>query len=189
MSLGRWFRDYLYIPLGGNRVSKLRFLFIIYVVWMASGFWHGAAWNFILWGLFFAVFLIIEKLFLLKFLKKAKFFNHIYVLFLTLVSFILFDNTSLKSAVYYIGGLFGAGNIDFVNSETLYYLLSYAVLLFVAVIGCTPLPKLCYSKVGKTSVGKNVYCIIEPLLILGILVICTAFLIDGSFNPFLYFRF
>ncbi|MBR2042987.1 MAG: MBOAT family protein [Clostridia bacterium] len=189
MSLGSWFRDYLYIPLGGNRVSKPRFLFNILVVWMATGFWHGAAWNFVLWGLFFAVFLITEKLFLLNILKKLKGLNHIYVLFLSLISFILFDNTSLKSAVYYIGGLFGAGNVAFVNTETVYYLISYAVILVIAIIGCTPLPKICYEKFGKTVVGSKVYCVVEPLVILAVLAVCTAFLIDGSFNPFLYFRF
>lgn len=189
MSLGSWFRDYLYIPLGGNRVNKGRFFFNIFVVWMATGFWHGADWNFIMWGLFFAFFLILEKLFLLNILKKLKGINHVYVLLLALISFILFDNTDLGSAASYIGGLFGMGDIPFITNETLYYLCSYGVVIAIAVVGCTPLPKYCYTKAGKTLVGRGAYTVLEPLVILAVLAVCTAFLIDGSFNPFLYFRF
>jgi alginate O-acetyltransferase complex protein AlgI len=156
---------------------------------MATGFWHGADWNFILWGLFFAFFLILEKLFLLKYLKKLKGINHIYVLLLSLISFILFDNTDLGNAVSYIGGLFGAQSIPLITTETIYYLASYGVILIVAIVGCTPLPKYCYQKSCETKFGRGMCAILEPLVILATLAVCTAFLIDGSFNPFLYFRF
>lgn len=189
MSLGSWFRDYLYIPLGGNRVKKPRFFFNIFVVWMATGFWHGAEWTFILWGVYFAILLITEKVFLLKLLNKTHVLNHIYVLIFVLMSFVLFDAATPAEALYRIGSLFGAGGHPAVTPETLYYLKSFAVLLIISVIGATPLPSKIYTSVCKNKAGSKIMCIAEPLALLIMLFVCTAFLIDGSFNPFLYFRF
>ncbi len=189
MSLGSWFRDYLYIPLGGNRVSKLRWFFNIFVVWMATGLWHGAAWNFVVWGLFFAVLLIAEKLFLLKIITKIKGINHIYVLFLVLLSFVIFDSASLKEGFASIAGLFGAGGIPLYNKETLYYLASFAVILVIGIIGSTPLPKKIYGYLNDSNAVSCILNVAEPICVLLLLVVCAAFLIDGSFNPFLYFRF
>ena len=189
ISLGSWFRDYLYIPMGGNRVSKPRWLFNIFIVWMATGLWHGAAWNFVVWGLIFAVLLIFEKLFALKILQKLKGFNHIYVLFFVLLSFIIFDAATLKDGFSNIAGLFGAGRMPLVTKETVYYLSSYAVILVIGIVSSTPLPKLLYGKVVSIKAVGGVLSVVEPLVLLLLLVICTAFLIDGSFNPFLYFRF
>ncbi|MFR3323592.1 MAG: MBOAT family O-acyltransferase [Oscillospiraceae bacterium] len=189
ISLGSWFRDYLYIPLGGNRVSKLRWFFNIFVVWMATGFWHGAAWNFVLWGVMFAVLLIIEKLWLLKPLKKLMILNHIYVLLLVMISFVIFDAASITGALSYITAMFGGQNIPIVTFESVYYLRSYLIILIVAIIGATPLPKKLAAAVEKSKHTGLAYNVAEPIVLMLLLTVCTAFLIDGSFNPFLYFRF
>ncbi len=189
ISLGTWFRDYLYIPLGGNRVGKARQLFNILVVWMATGFWHGAAWNFVLWGLMFAVLLAIEKLFLLKKLEKIGAFRHVYVMFFVILSFVLFDSLTLGETAQRIGAMFGAGGLPLVSREAVYYLISYAVVFVMATIGATPLPAMAVRKLGATKVGAVMLTVARPLFIVGLLALCTAYLIDGSFNPFLYFRF
>jgi len=142
ISLSSWFKDYVYIPLGGNRVGKLKLLRNILVVWLLTGLWHGANWTFILWGLIFAILLIIEKFFLLKRLEKTpKILNHIYVLFIVMISFIIFNSESIKQAKYQILGLFGANGETFINQYTLYYLKSYAVILAIAIVGATPFSK------------------------------------------------
>ena len=189
MSLGSWFRDYVYIPLGGNRVSQARHLFNIFVVWMLTGMWHGAAWNFIVWGLYFAIILMIEKLFLLKYLKKSKVLNHIYVLLLIIISFVIFDAASMKDALSYIGAMFGAGDYPFISTEFVYYLRSYGVVLLIGIIGSTPLPKLVTKKIDESSVGGKIMTILAPVVLCVLLAVCTACLVDGSYNPFLYFRF
>ena len=190
ISLGSWFRDYLYIPMGGNRVSKPRWFFNIFVVWMATGFWHGAAWNFVLWGLMFAVLLVIEKLWLLEPLKKLKAINHVYVMFFVIISFVLFDASSISDAFKCIGSMFGAGGLPAVTSDSIYYLRSYAVILIVAVVCATPLPKKLIGFISqKDNVGQSVINVVEPIAVTALLAVCTSFLIDGSFNPFLYFRF
>lgn len=189
MSLGQWFRDYVYIPLGGNRVSLLKHLRNIFVVWFLTGFWHGAAWNFIVWGLYFAVLLTVEKLWLGKYLKKSRVLSHIYVLFLIAVSFVIFNASDMKDAVYCIGGMFGINASAIVNAEVLYYIKNYGITIIAAVIGCTPLPKLAVSKLKEKKAGKTFVDILEPVFIFAVIILCTAYLTDGSFNPFLYFRF
>ncbi len=189
MSLGSWFRDYLYIPLGGNRVPRGRWIFNIAVVWAATGLWHGAAWNFVAWGIFFAVLLVLEKLFLKKWLERAPARGHIYVMLLVIISFVLFDATSLRSAGETIGAMFGAGGLPAVSFEALYNLRSYAVVLILGIIGSTPLPKLAVERIRKTSGGAVLINAAEPVVLVALLAVSTAFLIDGSFNPFLYFRF
>lgn len=189
MSLGTWFRDYLYIPLGGNRVSQGRFIFNIFVVWMATGLWHGATWNFVIWGINFAILLMIEKLWLLPRLKKLKVLNHIYVLFFVMINFVLFDATTITDAFSYYKAMFGGANLDIVSLESIYYLKSYAMILIIAIIGATPLPKKLIERFGKKKIGERLINVAEPITILLLLIVCTAFLVDGSFNPFLYFRF
>lgn len=189
MSLGSWFRDYVYIPLGGNRVSKARHLFNIFVVWMLTGMWHGAAWNFIVWGLYFAIILMVEKLWLLKHLKKSKVLNHIYVIILIIISFVIFDAASMKDAFSYIGAMFGAGDYPFISTEFVYYLRSYGVVLLIGIIGSTPLPKLVTKKIDESRVGGKIMTILAPVALCVLLAVCTACLVDGSYNPFLYFRF
>ena len=189
MSLGTWFRDYVYIPLGGNRGSKYRHLINIFIVWLLTGFWHGASWNFILWGLFFGVLLTIEKFFLLKYLNKSHFFSRIYVLLAVVVSFIVFNIPTLDEAFKYIGGLFGAGGIPLSSAETLYHLRNYAVLLILAIVGATPVVKKLATKFSESKKLGKVAGVLEIVMIVSLLAVITAFLVDSSSNPFLYFRF
>ena len=186
ISLGSWFRDYVYIPMGGNRVGPVRLLFNIFVVWMLTGLWHGAAWNFVIWGVMFAILLIFEKLWFMKVIKKApSILQHIYVMLLVIISFVIFNASTLTQAVQDIGGMFGAGNVPLVSGETLYYMRSYAVVLIMGLVGCTPIVK----KAGLKIRDKAISVVLEPVALLGLLMVITAFLVDGSFNPFLYFRF
>ena len=189
MSLGTWFRDYVYIPLGGSRKGKLRLLFNILIVWLLTGFWHGAEWTFVVWGLYFAVLLVIEKTFLLKILDKYKIVGHIYLIFVSIISFIIFDAATLKDAVSHVGKMFGAGNIGFISDSTIYYLKSFGVVLLLAIIGSTPLPKKLIQWIKDKNVGSKILTVLEPIAMILLLLVCTGYLVDGSFNPFLYFRF
>lgn len=189
MSLGQWFRDYVYIPMGGNRVSTLRHLRNIFVVWFLTGFWHGADWNFIVWGLYFAVLLTIEKMWLGKYLKNSRVMSRIYVLFLIVISFVIFNAAGMGEAMQYIGGMFGIGAKGFMGSEWLYNLRSYALILVIGAIGATPVPKIIVGKLKETKAGNMAVSVLSPVFAVVIIVLCTAYLVDGSFNPFLYFRF
>ena len=184
MSLGSWFRDYVYIPLGGNRVSKVRWVFNILVVWMLTGLWHGAAWNFVLWGLLYAVFLLLEK-WMPALQKMPDIFRRIYVLLVVVLGFVLFNAADLSQALSDVGGMFGFGGVPLVNGETLYCLRGYGLLFIAAFIGATPLAKNLASRVENTPVGA----VLETVMTVILLLLCTAYLVDGSFNPFLYFRF
>ena len=159
------------------------------MVWFLTGFWHGAAWNFIIWGLYFVVFLLLEKFWLGKYLERAKVWNHIYVLFFIMVSFMIFDAVSMQEAGKNIAGLFGIGTEGFVSMESIYYLKNYLLIFLMAIIGATPLPKKFYEKIMNVSAGRKVVNVMEPIFLAGLFLIITAFLVDGSFNPFLYFRF
>ena len=184
MSLGSWFRDYVYIPMGGNRVKTLRWVFNIFTVWMLTGFWHGAAWNFILWGLMFGILLLVEK-WVPAIQKLPAFLRHIYVLLLVCISFVLFNANSLQQVGTDLAGMFGFSGLPLISSHTLYYLRSYGVLFILGIIGVTPLIRNTANRINKTKVGA----ILEPLVLIALLLICTAYLVDGSFSPFLYFRF
>ena len=189
MSLGTWFRDYVYIPLGGNRVGKLRWLFNIFAVWFLTGFWHGASWNFIVWGLYFAVILMLEKLVLLPLLEKIGPFKHLYVMFLVIISFVIFNAADMTEAFAYIGGMFGAGGVPMISAEAVYYFKSNFVVLVIAIIGATPLCKKIVARICGKKTGALVLEILEPIVLVFLMLLITAFLVDGSFNPFLYFRF
>ena len=191
MSLGSWFRDYVYIPLGGNRVSKPRWFFNILVVWMLTGFWHGASWNFIFWGLLYAAFLILEQLFLGKYLERSRIWRHIYVMLVVILGFVLFNATNISEAGTYIASMFGLGGVPLLSAEFTHYLYSYGLILVLAIIGSTPLPKLLFAKLATVKNKAVTYAldIGEILLMLVLLLLVTAYLVDGSFNPFLYFRF
>lgn len=182
ISLGTWFRDYVYIPLGGSRVGMARMIINLLIVWMLTGFWHGAEWNFILWGLYFAVLLIVEKLFLLKWLNHSKVISRIYVLLLVVISFVIFSAGSINEAFVYIGGMLGVGDYPLVSTEALYYLKDYLFVLIIAIVGATNFPKYFVTKF-KTLQW------LEPIVLIALLAVSTAYLVDGSFNPFLYFRF
>ena len=180
ISLSTWFRDYVYIPLGGNRVGKLKLLRNIFVVWCLTGIWHGANWTFIIWGLMFGILLIIEKIFLLKALDKIpKIFRHIYVLFVVMISFIIFNATDIRQAIYQIKGLFGVNGETIINSYTLYYLKSYLVIFIIAIIGSTPLLKNIIEKLKQKSKTNKIINLFEPIVIMALLLISTAYLVDN----------
>lgn len=189
ISLGSWFRDYLYIPLGGNRKGKGRQLLNILLVWLATGLWHGADWTFVLWGLLYAALLTAEKLFLLRGLKKLRVLNHIYVLLFVTLGFVLFDADSVRSAAASVCAMFGGGGLPLAGQESLYALRSGAVLLLSAAVGATPLPRRLITAAQQKTAGRAVLAVLEPVGLCLLLAVCTAFLVDGSFNPFLYFRF
>lgn len=186
ISLSSWFRDYIYIPLGGNRVNKIKWLRNILIVWLLTGLWHGAAWNFILWGIFFGILLIIEKVFLEKYLKKApKLISRIYVLIIVMISFIIFSGENANQIFENIKGLIGINSIPVITEESLYYFKSYFVIIVTGIIGATPILK----NIASTKKINKFINILEPVFLLMLLLVCTSYIIDGSFNPFLYFRF
>ena len=188
MSLGSWFRDYVYIPLGGNRVKTGRWVFNTLVVWMLTGLWHGASWNFVLWGLLYAVFLMIEKW--VPFLKKMpEVLRHTYVLLIVMLGFVLFNATDIAQAGSDIACLFGFGGLPLVSPATLYYLRSYALLFILGFVGATPLVRDTVNRLASGNTSGKVVSILEPVVLILLLLVCTGYLVDGSFSPFLYFRF
>lgn len=213
MSLGSWFRSYLYIPLGGNRKGLKMQMRNIAIVWLATGIWHGASWNFVLWGVYFGVFLILEKFLWLDFLKKHKIFSHIYTLVIVWVGWALFAFDDMGRVIQYMKAMFGLSGAGFVNGETLYLLVSYGVMLVVLILASTPYPKQWADKLvnwleGKKeeaaltkeaqeparkktgcSVGSTVSTILQLAFVAVVFIISTAYLVDATYNPFLYFRF
>lgn len=186
ISLSSFFRDYVYIPLGGNRVSKFKWLRNILIVWMLTGIWHGAAWNFVIWGLYFGIILVLEKVFLGKYLEKIpKVFSRIYVLLIVMISFIIFSGESSKQIFEHLGGLVGYKDIPLISQESLYYFKSYFVILIVGIVGSTPIMKNIFS---KEKIAKFIN-VVEPVFLIFILLLSTSYIVDESFNPFLYFRF
>ena len=180
MSLGSWFRDYVYIPMGGNRVKKLRWFFNILTVWALTGLWHGAAWNFVLWGLLFAALLLLEKL-VPGIRKLPKVLRHFYVLLAVVLSFVLFNAEDFAQLGGDFAGLFGLAGIPFAGEETLYRLLSFTPLFLAGFVGSGPWVKNLAVKLERPWLEAAVMALL--------LIVCTAYLVDGSFSPFLYFRF
>lgn len=188
ISLSTFFRDYVYIPLGGNRVSKIKWIRNLLVVWFLTGLWHGAAWNFIIWGLLFGILLILEKTIFKKIIEKIpKIIKHIFVLLIVMISFVIFSGNKMEDIIMQILGLFGIGTAGVVSTVSIHYLKSYLIILLVGIIGSTPLIK----KLAENLENKfpKIINIAEILLITALLILCTSYIIDGSFNPFLYFRF
>ncbi len=188
MSLSSWFRDYVYIPLGGNRVSRGRWIFNTMVVWFLTGMWHGASWNFILWGVLYGVLLIAEK-YVPALQKLPGALGHIYVMLMVTIGFVLFNAADLTQALADIAGMFGLGGVPLVTEETLYYLGSYAVLFILGFIGSTPVARDTVNRLYSGEKSGKVLAVLEPVALIAILLLCSAYLVDGSFNPFLYFRF
>ena len=189
MSLGSWFRDYIYIPMGGNRVPKLRWALNILTVWMLTGLWHGAEWTFVLWGLYFAFFLVLEKALARVIAKIPPVLNRILVLFIVMISFMIFDSPTISGAFRRIVTLF-----DFTNpadTVSLYYMRSYAGTLAAAIIGATPLLRDTARKLAasESRTVQTVMNVLVPVFVCAVLIVSTAYLVDGSYNPFLYFRF
>lgn len=190
ISLGTWFKEYVYIPLGGNRRGMGRQIFNMAVVWLLTGIWHGASWNFFFWGVYYFVLLLIEKLFLLKWLKKHPIAAHCYTIFFVLLGWALFAFDSLSQGLRFIGRLFGLGGVPLANSMAVYTLLSNLLLFLIAIVGSTPYPSRAVKNLllrGKKKEGLKtvIVCVGSMCLFL----ICVAYLVDGTYNPFLYFRF
>ncbi len=184
MSLSFWFRDYVYIPLGGNRHGLKRQILNIMTVWLLTGLWHGASWNFILWGVFYGIVLILEKIFLLDRLKKAPvWLAHVYTMFIVLLAWVLFAFTDMKQGAQYLSFLFGASG-RLADGLTLYYIRNNLLLLICCTAGSTVYPRTIFRNLRKTRLRKA-----EPVFILLVLIVCTAFMVDATYNPFLYFRF
>ena len=182
ISLSSWFREYLYIPLGGNRCSRWRWLLNLLVVWAATGIWHGANWNYLLWGLYFFCLLVLEKLLLGKWLGKIpKAIQHLYVIVLLLIGWAIFALEDLSQLGPYLQAMAGLNTAPIMNAETLYYLRSFLPVLVIAAIGSTPLAMKLWNRFSSRTLGILV-------LIIG-LILCTAYVVAGTYNPFLYFRF
>lgn len=190
ISLGTWFRDYVYIPMGGNRVSTFKWIRNICVVWFLTGFWHGANWNFIIWGGYFGFLLIVEKFFLKSILNKLPpIIRHLYTLFFVTISFVIFNTNSVGECIEFIMGMFGGLNIPLSNTETVYYLSSYGLTLIIVAFGATPLTMKIIKKIKGIKIGEYILNIFEPIVVVSLLLLITGYLVDGSYNPFLYFRF
>ena len=190
ISLSSWFKDYVYIPLGGNRKGTKILIRNILIVWTLTGIWHGASWNFVIWGLLFGIILIIEKLWLGKFIEKLPtIIRRIYVLFIVMISFIIFNGNSLQDIWNNIIGLFGVNNLPASNSYTIYYLRNYIIVIIIALIGATPILKNTIEKLKQNDKIERIINILEPILLIILLLVITAYLVDNSYNPFLYFRF
>lgn len=189
ISLGSFFRDYVYIPLGGNRVGRLRWAFNIMIVWGLTGIWHGNAWNFFLWGIYFALLLILEKLFTGRILDRIGGIRYVYTLFFLSISFVIFGAGSTGEIVQYCRNMFGLGGLPFVSAQTLYYFKSYFILLAVSVLGATPFLGKLTEKISGKKAGAVFLNIMEPVVLAALLLVVTAYMVDGSYSPFLYFRF
>ena len=187
ISLGNWFRDYVYIPMGGNRVKKSRWFFNLFVVWFLTGVWHGASLNFVVWGLYFAILLIMEKIYFKKYLDQKKVLSRIYTLFFVMISFVIFNADGMAGAVQDIGCLFGIGDLPFFTKEAGYYIQSYAMIFLSGIVCSTPLIRNLWGGF-KEKYGKTM-AFVEIIVVVLAMVIITAFLVDGTYNPFLYFRF
>jgi len=183
ISLSTWFREYLYIPLGGNRVPWYKHLRNIFVVWFLTGLWHGASWNFVVWGLYYAVFLVLEKYLLKKPLEKApSFVSHIYTMLIVTVDWVFFCSPDLGSALSYIGDMFGSSGV-FADAAGLYYLRSFFLFLLIGGICSVPAPQKAYRMIAASKPKAAI--IIDILLF----ILCIAYLVYDTYNPFLYFRF
>ena len=185
ISLGTWFREYLYIPLGGSRVGPVRRYLNLLIVWAATGIWHGASWNYLIWGLYFGLILVLEKKFLLRLLEGLpRWVGHLYTLFLVLVSWPIFAIEDFGHLTAYLKVMFGLGGTALADGTLGYYLTSYLPILCVAALAATPLGVKLYRKLPRRAAQIS-----GVVLILVGLVLCTAYLVDGTYNPFLYFRF
>ncbi len=190
ISLGSWFRDYVYIPMGGNRVNTAKWFRNILIVWFLTGFWHGADWNFIIWGLYFAAFLLLEKFWYNRIaLHLPKLVSHLYVAVVIAVSFVIFSADGVGGMVTDLKGMFFLDGLPLWTDATGYYLRSYCAPLIFGLLGATPLVKMAVERLREMGKGGFVIDLLEPVFLVVILLVATAYFVDGSFSPFLYFRF
>lgn len=191
ISLGTWFREYVYIPLGGNRVSRGKFIRNILIVWMLTGIWHGADWSFLLWGLYFGIILLVEKLFLKKYLKRLPgALQHIYTMLLVMLGWYIFTISDTASGIRFIRSLFGLAGNGFAGGETLYLLYNNALMMIALILGSTTLPKTVAGRVLDSVSDKEALTIVlRGVFYAGVFILSVAYLVDATYNPFLYFRF
>ena len=188
ISLGTWFREYVYIPLGGNRCGKLKVLRNLLIVWFLTGLWHGASWNFVLWGIYFGLIIIIEKIFLSKILEKIHpFLRHVYVITLVLIGFVLFSIENIQTGFQYIKIMLGLSNAALYDSNAIYYLYTNIILLSLCTLGSTPWVEKVVKRV-KIVKEKVYYWVVSPIYF-AVMFLAIAYIVDASYNPFLYFRF
>lgn len=188
ISLGSWFREYVYIPLGGNRAGLLKQLRNLFIVWFLTGLWHGASWNFVVWGLYFGLFVTLEKLFLLKWLKnRMRVIAHVYTLIIVLIGWVFFEFDNLSVAISFLGTMFGFNQTAFMDNNTLYYLTTNFTLLCILAICSTPFPKKALVYIRERLKVPGAICI--PIFYVILVVLSTAYLVNYTYNPFLYFRF
>ncbi|MEG2510882.1 MAG: MBOAT family O-acyltransferase [Bacilli bacterium] len=189
ISLSSFFRDYIYFPLGGNRCSKVKWIRNIIIVWALTGAWHGASWNFIIWGLFFATFLLLEKTLWGKWFENKKIINHIYTLLIVLISFVIFNSSSISEIIINLKSMFFMRDIPLINEESIYYFKSYFVLLVISVVGCLPLLNNLCIRIKSSKKFNKIYETLEIIILIILFIIVVSYLVDSTFNPFLYFRF
>ena len=188
ISLSSWFRDYVYIPLGGNRVSKIKHIRNLLIVWFLTGLWHGAAWNFVAWGLYYGVILIIEKYLLSPVLDRLPdIVRHIYSIVLVVIGWVLFFSSSFGQAADYIRVMFGAGAHGFADRESMYLLTSNLILWLILIFGSTPLVHFRYEHMLRSKKWNTT--IINSVVYAALFIVCIAYLVTETYNPFLYFRF
>ena len=189
ISLGTWFREYVYIPLGGSREGKIKLIRNLLIVWGLTGLWHGASWNFVLWGIYFGVILIIEKLILQKYIEKMpKILQHIYTMFIVIISWVIFAFEDISQVGLYLKSMFGLNNTSLYNNEFLYLISTNKILLIICIIASTSIFKKIYLKLMKKE-NKTFYSFVETILYIMFFLVSVSFLIGNTYNPFLYFRF
>lgn len=187
ISLGSWFRDYIYIPLGGNRVSKIKVYRNLAIVWLSTGIWHGASWNFVAWGIYFGVFIMMERAFLQKILNKLpKFIQHTYLLLIVIFGWVLFSKPDLKSAIDYMKIMIGIGDYPLYNGYTEFYISQYYIEIIIAIILSTPVLK--YIRNININVERLI-TVAKPLVLVSLFCLTVVYLVNSTFNPFIYFNF
>ncbi len=190
ISLGSWFRDYVYIPLGGNRCGLSKQIRNIAIVWLLTGIWHGASWNFVAWGVYFGLLLVIEKFFLLKWLKKLpSVFSNIYAIFFVWIGWVIFAFDDLSVGINYIRSMLGFNDIAIINRGTCYLLLNYGAIIIITILASTDFPKRLSIKLFGNYGEKQISAWVQGAFIIGVFIVSVAYLVDASYNPFLYFRF
>ena len=188
ITLGSWFRSYVYIPLGGNRKGLPRTLINLFITWMLTGFWHGASWNFLVWGIYFGIIIILERLFLGNLLKKLPTFLQVaYSFILVVFGWVLFEFYEMPQVFAFFGAMFGANGLGFADANTLYYLLSYIIVFVLCIFFSSDKCKVIFEKVKAKFPKFTEYAVVVIAIIL--LLVCTAYLVDATFNPFIYFNF
>ena len=184
ISLGTWFRDYVYFPLGGSRVKKSRLVFNLFVVWTLTGIWHGANWTFVLWGLFYFVLLTVEKL--TGFTKKLGFVGHIYTMIAVIIGWVLFRSDNISSAWTFLKAMFGFGSLPLYDSDTVFYLSNYKFFLILGIVCCFPILRAIKNKLKS---GKTVLAVAAGIVMIALFLISITYTIKGTYNPFIYFNF